>query len=146
MDAKDRLEKLRYLETKQLRAKWRDLFGRPAPEKMRRDQMVPILSYRIQELTYGGLSEATQRRLRQLAKELAANPKALISQMPRIKPGTRIVRIWNGETHIVTVLEKEYEYKDHRYGSLSEIARVITSTRWSGPAFFGLKNGASSGR
>jgi hypothetical protein len=146
MDVKDRLEKLRNLKTKQLREEWQELFGRPAPEKMRRNLLVPILSYRIQELAYGGLSGATQRRLCQLAKELAANPKSLISQTPRIKPGTRIVRSWNDETHTVTVLEKEYEYKDHRYGSLSEIARVITGTRWSGPAFFGLKNGSSNGR
>jgi hypothetical protein len=146
MDVKDRLEKLRNLETRQLRAEWQELFGRPAPEKMRRDQMVPILSYRVQELAYGGLSEAMQRRLRQLAKELAANPNALMSQAPRIKPGTRIVRSWNGETHTVMVLEKKYAYKDQCYGSLSEIARVITGTRWSGPAFFGLKNRSSNGQ
>src|SRR4051812_5629490 len=105
MDVKDRLEKLRNLKTKQLRVEWQELFGRPAPEKMRRDLLVPILSYRVQELAYGGLSDTTKRRLRQLAKELAANPKCIISNMPRIKPGTRIVRGWNGETHTVTVLE-----------------------------------------
>jgi hypothetical protein len=61
---------------------------------------------------------------------------------PKIKPGTRLVRGWRGDTHVVTVLEEGFEYRDKRYGSLSEIARLVTGTRWSGPAFFGLKEGS----
>ena len=56
-----------------------------------------------------------------------------------IKPGTRLIRQWDGETHHVTVCEQGFEYKSERYRSLSEIARLITGTRWSGPLFFGLK-------
>ena len=33
-------------------------------------------------------------------------------------------------------------YRCNRYESLSEIARLITGTRWSGPLFFGLKGRA----
>ena len=33
-----------------------------------------------------------------------------------------------------------YEYQGARYQSLSEIARLITGTRWSGPLFFGIKS------
>jgi hypothetical protein len=32
-----------------------------------------------------------------------------------------------------------FEYKGARYQSLSQIARLITGTRWAGPLFFGLK-------
>ena len=45
----------------------------------------------------------------------------------------------NGTEHRVTVLEKGFEYRDEEYGSLSQVARRITGSRWSGPAFFGLK-------
>jgi hypothetical protein len=58
---------------------------------------------------------------------------------PRIKLGTRLVRQWQGETHEVTLLDSGYAYRGQRYASLSEIARFITGTRWSGPLFFGLK-------
>ena len=101
MDVKDRLEKLRNLKTKQLRDEWQELFGRPSPEKMRREMLVPILSYRVQELAYGGIKASTQRRIRQFAKELATNSRAAFSGIPRIKPGTRLVRRWNHEIHAV---------------------------------------------
>lgn len=58
---------------------------------------------------------------------------------PRIKRGTQIIRQWHGETHEVVVIESGYQYRQASYTSLSEIARKITGTRWSGPAFFGLK-------
>lgn len=57
----------------------------------------------------------------------------------RIKPGTRLIRQWEGQTHHVTVGEAGFEYNGERYKSLSVIARLITGTRWSGPLFFGLK-------
>jgi hypothetical protein len=63
-----------------------------------------------------------------------------VSSSARIKPGTRLIRQWDGQTHQVTVAEEGFEYKGERYKSLSEIARLITGTRWSGPLFFGLKH------
>ena len=64
-----------------------------------------------------------------------------LADFARIKPGTRLIRQWDGQTHQVTVAEEGFEYKGERYKSLSEIARLITGTRWSGPLFFGLKQG-----
>jgi hypothetical protein len=107
--------------------------------------MVPFLAYRIQEKAYGGLKTSTRIELRRIARSLeksAASPKLRIQ--PRIKPGTRIVRQWKGATHEVLVTESGYEYGGARFRSLSRIARKITGTRWSGPAFFGLRNGAAS--
>ena len=65
---------------------------------------------------------------------------ARVSQRPAIKPGTRLIRQWKDQVHIVNVEEGNYEYRGARYESLSEIARLITGTRWSGPLFFGLKS------
>jgi hypothetical protein len=65
---------------------------------------------------------------------------------PVYKPGTRLIREWHGKTHEVTVEECGFSWNNQRYRSLSEIAREITGTRWSGPRFFGLTgNGADNG-
>jgi hypothetical protein len=56
------------------------------------------------------------------------------------KPGTVLVRDWGGVTHQVKMLEYSILFRSKRYKSLSEVARVITGSRWSGPLFFGLKS------
>jgi hypothetical protein len=57
-----------------------------------------------------------------------------------LPPSSRMVRLWGGVSHEVTVLDggKRYRYREHEYRSLSEIARIITGTHWSGPRFFGV--------
>jgi len=55
-----------------------------------------------------------------------------------LKPGARLIREWNGSSHIVEVVEDGFLWNGKRYRSLSAIARAITGTRWSGPRFFGL--------
>lgn len=69
-----------------------------------------------------------------------------MATMSPVKPGTRLIREWQGETHEVMVLEDSFVWKGKAYSSLSRIARDITGTRWSGPAFFGLKDRGRSGR
>jgi hypothetical protein len=128
----------------ELRALWRETFGRPHPGYVHKDFLVRALGYDIQEKAYGGLSPATRRRLLKLARDIESGAKIAFFEAPKIKPGTRLVRGWRGDTHVVTVLEDGFDYRDKCYGSLSEIARLVTGTRWSGPAFFGLK--AGSGR
>jgi hypothetical protein len=56
-----------------------------------------------------------------------------------LTPGTRLLREWHGKTYTVDVLPNGYCYNDNCYDSLSEVARFITGTRWSGPRFFGIK-------
>jgi len=109
------------------------------PSNVRRDLLLKLFAYRIQEQTYGGLSAETRRRLSDLARKFEANPNAELSGAVGIKPGTRLIRDWRGQSHRVTVLENGFEYGGKRYSSLSEIARLITGTRWSGPLFFGLR-------
>jgi hypothetical protein len=58
---------------------------------------------------------------------------------PALAPGARLVREWQGRTHQVTVLAAGFEYAGQTYRSLSAIARTITGTPWSGPAFFGVR-------
>ena len=135
----DRIRELPTLRRPGLLSLWADLFERASPEKLRKELMVPILAYRMQEKAYGGLKPATRTRLRQLARALEQDPAANIAAVPQIKPGTRLLREWRGETHEVIAEDAGYNYRGKRFDSLSEIARHITGTRWSGPLFFGLK-------
>ena len=55
------------------------------------------------------------------------------------------MRDWQGITHEVPVLDRGVLYKRKRYRSLSEVARLITGSRWSGPLFFGLRSKRKEG-
>ncbi len=90
------------------------------------------LGHHWQVQVQGGLSAAEERRLVALANYQAVAKQA--------RPGTRLVREWQGRTHVVTIGEDgAVLWNDRTWRSLSEVARAITGTRWSGPAFFGLK-------
>ena len=135
----ERLAALPHLSKVALCDLWKEMFRTVPSAQLRRDVMIPILGYRIQEQAFGSLRPESLKRLRQLARTFEADPNSRIASTPRFKPGTRLVRQWQGQVHVVQVEEKGYEYNGTRYQSLSEIARLITGTRWSGPAFFGIK-------
>ena len=126
----------------QLQAKWRRVLKQAPPPHVRKQLLVPLLAYKLQEQAYGGLKPEVKRRLRELAANFHRDSRKTAAQRRdplRIKPGTRLIRQWEGQTHHVTVGEAGFEYNGERYKSLSAIARLITGTRWSGPLFFGLK-------
>ncbi len=136
-----RLAGLPELSRAELRNLWTELFNASPHPKLRRDLMIPILAYRIQEENFGSLKANTKNRLRQLAKGFARDPDQALPSRTTLKPGTRLMREWRDQVHLVNVETNAYEYKGGRYKSLSQIARLITGTRWSGPVFFGIKNG-----
>jgi hypothetical protein len=125
------------LTAQQLRTEWRRLY-RSHPPRLSRDLLVRTIAYRMQELAYGGLSKATQRKLVMLTKELQTNGRIAPDHGPRVRPGARLVREWRGRTHTVVVTEDGFEYAGKSYSSLSKIAQTITGAHWSGPRFFGL--------
>jgi len=135
----ERLATLPSLDKGSLSKLWEELFSSSPPPRLRSDLMVRILGYRLQEHAFGSLSNPSLSRLRELARCLAAK-RGSLHCAPTIKPGTRLVRQWRSETHVVHVEQQGYEYKGSRYDNLSEIARLITGTRRSGPLFFGLKH------
>ena len=132
------LAQLPTMERKALLKLWRDLFDREPSPALRRETLIPILAYRIQEHAFGGLKESTARKLRVLAEEYAAGAKPAPPSL-RPKTGTRYVREYDGKLHEVTVFDTGYEYDGTIYRSLTEIAKTITGTKWSGPAFFGQR-------
>jgi len=132
------ISQLRSFSRQQLLELWQKLYGKASPPEIRRELMVPFLAYRMQEKQYGGLKASTRSELRRIARELD-RPSRELRVRSRIKPGTRLCRRWRGKMHEIFVTESGYEYLGARYRSLSEVARKITGTRWSGPAFFGRR-------
>lgn len=130
-----------------LKELWKEYFG-VEPPAYRKGFLVRGLAHRIQELTYGGLSDAHQTRLDALIAD--ADADAEDGEQGRKRPnkasagddlllGTRLIREWKGVEHETTVVEGGFEYQGRRYRSLSAVARAITGTRWNGPMFFGLR-------
>ncbi|MDG2243727.1 MAG: DUF2924 domain-containing protein [Rhodospirillaceae bacterium] len=119
---------------------WQAEFNVSPPKGLSRRLLAYALTYRIQEKAYGGLRAKEVRMLERLASpELDKKERQPAQPQRKIAgPGTRLVREWHGETHFVDVLDDGCIYKGATYRSLSEIARLITGTRWSGPRFFGL--------
>jgi hypothetical protein len=98
----------------------------------------------MQEVALGGLRPQRQRQLRQFAQQLNESPEGRIRPRPELKPGTRLVREWQGRTYEVLVLDDGLSWQGTSYRSLSALARKITGTAWSGPLFFGLKPNRTS--
>jgi len=141
LDAKLETEiaRLGGLNLRQLRQSWEsNLCGEPPPcrsaEILRR-----ILACKLQEKVHGALSPAARKKLRKIAGSDSRIPVPELPQGPHLKPGTILTREWQGVLHQVRVLDDGFEYEGKRLASLSEAARRITGTRWSGPLFFGLK-------
>jgi Protein of unknown function (DUF2924) len=136
------LAAVKHKTTPELRALWKELFGREAPRLGRR-YLEDRLSYRVQELQLGGLSTRTRRRLDLLADQF--EPKSARRRNPgRPIAGTQLRREWKGTEHVVTVREHDFEYHGRPYKSISAVARAITNTRWNGWLFFGLQSGHTS--
>lgn len=125
------LAALATLSSAQLRKRWVSLAGLPVP-KISPSQLRLALAWEIQAKALGGYSRRTRQRLDQLA--------AGKTQTSELRASMRLVREWNGILHVVTVDDDlVIHWNDKEWNSLSEVARAITGTRWSGPAFFGLK-------
>jgi Protein of unknown function (DUF2924) len=134
------LAALRTSSTADLKQQWRELFGKEPPP-LNRPYLQSRLAYRIQELAYGGLRPETTARLEALGEKLDGGNSVLrrIRADDRPIAGTRLIREFRGVEHVVTVLADRFEYEGRPYRSLSAIARAITSTRWNGWTFFGLR-------
>lgn len=122
-----------------LLAAWSDTFGSPAPKGISRTFLRRFLAFEIQARRAGGISKQTTAALKRSERE--AKPKAIA---PALKPGGRLLREWNGVTHVVDVVDGGFVWRGESWRSLSAIAREITGAHWSGPRFFGLNGKAAS--
>lgn len=135
----DKIAELKQLSIIDLQAQWTSIVGAPPPKNARREYLLRAVTHELQSRAHGGLSKSLRRALMKLA-ETKSSPDAHASSRTRsLKPGARLYREWKGQTHEVGIVEDGYQYQGKTFKSLSAIARKITGTRWSGPAFFGLK-------
>lgn len=133
------IARLQTLDPTQLDDQWRELCGSARPRRIYGALLIGILAYRLQEKALGGLKPATRRLLRQVAGQPAERRPLVALMKPKLQVGAVLLREWHATTHRVTVLADGFQYAGQRFRSLSEIARRITGSRWSGPLFFGLK-------
>lgn len=140
------LDRLPEMSLAELRALWTGHMGRARPPTQPR-LMVRELAWRVQEARHGGLDAQTRRLLSAAVRAVQRDhnegrqaPRRAKPSIGALPPTSRLVRVWKGVAHGVEVLEggRSFLYRGERYGSLSEIARMITGTNWSGPYFFGL--------
>ncbi len=125
------LAALARLSSAQLRRRWGALTGTAVP-KVSPGMLRLALAWELQAQVHGSLPGRTRQRLDQLERARSVTHAA--------RPGMRLVREWRGTVHVVVVGEdRVIRWNEREWSSLSEVARAITGTRWSGPAFFGLK-------
>lgn len=115
----------------QLREQWLEVTRRPLP-RVSPSLLRLALAWELQAGVLSGLPRRVSQKLEQMAGAKTCTRE--------VQPGMRLVREWNGKVHVVTIAEDgAIRWNDRVWKSLSEVARTITGTRWSGPAFFGLK-------
>jgi hypothetical protein len=118
------------------------MFGSPPPKASSRKFLLRAIGYEIQSRHAPGLSRADLKALKvSLGKPEnldSANVPIAPKPTKKLDPGSKLMREWNGKTHMVSVIEEGFVYKDKVWKSLSAIAKDITGAHWSGPRFFGL--------
>jgi hypothetical protein len=129
----------------ELRKRYVEVFRADPPRAFGPDLLRRSIAHRIQERTYGGLSRSSGRLLDQLVKAYWKKPTGRIEIPRRIKPGSVLVREWKGVAHKVMIVADGFAYDGRTFASLSEIAMLITGTKWNGPKFFGLRPRKSAG-
>jgi hypothetical protein len=127
------------LNRSKLRELWRDSYGSDPPAKISNLLLRQAVAHRLQVKHLGGLNRSTSRALKRLLEESGATRFRPHSRNTSVTDGTVLLREWHGATHQVTATEKGVLYRGKLFRSLSEVAREITGTRWSGPLFFGLR-------
>lgn len=120
-----------------LQRRYQEIMGRSAPKWASRAFLAGNIAWALQ-------AEAEGHPADELRDQIIASTRSQTAprQLVLYKPGTRLIREWQGEVHEVTVTDGGYVWRDVRYRSLSRVAQAITGTKWSGPRFFGLNGRA----
>ena len=132
------IERVRSLGLHELRTLWRATWRSSPPPAFSKDLVARFLCWHVQEQALGGLDPETAKILGNIAR---GGSEA--DGRRRLKVGTVLVREYRGERHTVTVVADGYAWGGEIHASLSTIARAITGTAWSGPRFFGMRDGAN---
>jgi hypothetical protein len=147
------IEGLRKLKTRELKARYREVFGEPSPSS-NHAHLFRRVAWRLQARAEGDLSERARQRAAELADDAdlrlraprqfwgklqQARDQASVQRDRRLPvAGSVLKRSYRGRTIEVKVLDEGFEYNGRKHASLSAIASQVTGTRWNGFSFFGL--------
>ena len=131
----DELKELEQLSRHELQERWRRHLKCSPPRHASARFLSLALAYTLQERTILGLSASTRRELAAIAK---GNAPPMSPTFSAIKPGTRLLREWHGETHEVVTTDQGFVWKGRTFRSLTALAHAITGAKWNGHRFFGL--------
>lgn len=144
-DLDNKIAQLLGWQRPELIAEWERLHGRNVPRRISNQLLIRAVAYKWQEHAYGGFSAADQKLLERMAREFERSPTSVKSGIS-LKAGVRLRRLWQGKVYEVEAAADGFIHEGQRYGSLSEVARLITGTRWNGKLFFGLKQPKATAR
>lgn len=126
------LAELASMDRVTLGQRWEAAFGTRAPIGSQATLLRNALAWHVQMQALGKAKAQKSRKTVRVMTKIAAGAVT-------VSPGTRLLREWQGQTYHVTVVANGFEFDGKVWRSLSAIARAITGTAWSGPAFFGVK-------
>lgn len=135
MTLEERIARIETMSARERKAEWLRCTGTDAPPAFGSGLLARAIAHRVQEAALGTMSKVDLKRVR-----AAGGAGKVEAASSTVKPGTWLSRTWHGEVHQVIGLESGFEYRGERYSSLSEIAKRITGSHWSGPRFFGLSS------
>jgi len=148
------INRLRQMSVSELRVEWVRLYGEPTRSR-NRTFLWRRLAWRVQELQFGGLSDAAKARILDLAPATfqrsqvppgflpaaggIASSSGPLRRDPRLpSPGSTIVRKYKGDDVRVVVMADGFEWDGRQFDTLSQVAFAITGSRWNGFLYFGL--------
>lgn len=149
------LRDLQSMTVSELQLRWQQLYGEPSRSR-NRQFLLRRLSWRVQELAHGGLSDRANARLQELMNDAdladlriripngfiattTVTSAATLRRDPRLPVvGTVLTKMYRGKQISVYVREDHFECNGRSYTSLSAVAEAITGQHWNGRLFFGL--------
>ena len=108
------IDRIRSLGLDELRTLWRMTLRSSPPPALTKDLMARFICWHIQEQAFGGLDLDTAG----LLDGLARGNKPGGDGVRRLKPGTVLVREYQGERHTVIVVPSGFMWREATYPSL----------------------------
>ena len=119
------IDRVRSLGLDALRTLWRTTFRSPPPA-FGKDILARFLCWHIQEQAFGGLDSETEKHLGGLAR----GDRSRADRPRRLKPGTVLLREYQGERHTVIVVANGYVWREATYASLSRHGLERSPLSW----------------
>lgn len=133
------VEALKSMPITSLRALWAERTDNETPPMRSRGVLVRMLAWDMQAKALRGLDAKTEEKLMAIARSHDGGRTYAPTIKRQASAGAVLTREWRGTVHTAVITTSGVECEGKIYRSLSDVARAITGTRWSGPRFFGLE-------